>query len=68
MNTTSVGGWRGILGVLAIAVGVGLAYGSLTATVISQWIPTAGSGMGVVLLAASAAVVILVWLLGAVIR
>jgi len=63
-----MGGWRGLLGIVVIAVGVGLAYGSLVATVLAQWFPPANGPTGIVLLGSAAALLILVWLLGAVLR
>jgi hypothetical protein len=63
-----MGGWRGLLGIVVIAVAVGLAYGSLVATVLAQWFPSANGPTGIVLLGSAAALLILVWLLGAVLR
>ena len=66
--SSGLGGWRGLVGVIVIAVAVGFAYGSLVSTVLSQWLPTAGGVTGILVLGAAAAMVILVWLLGAVVR
>lgn len=66
--SSGLGGWRGLMGVLVIALAVGLAYGSLVGTVLSQWFPSAGGLPGIVTLGACAALLILVWLLGAVLR
>ncbi|MBV9175209.1 MAG: hypothetical protein JOZ81_34570 [Chloroflexi bacterium] len=63
-----LGGWRGLVGVVAIAVVIGLAYASLVATVLSQWFPAAGTITGIVALGAAAALLMLIWLLGAVLR
>ena len=63
-----MGGWRGLLGIVVIAIGVGLAYGSLVGTVLAQWFPPANGPAGIVLLGTAAAMLILVWLLGAVLR
>jgi hypothetical protein len=63
-----LGGWRGLVGVVVIAVGIGLAYGSLVATVLSQWFPMAGSTLGILVLGAAAGLVMLIWLFGAVVR
>ena len=64
----SLGGVRGILGLLLVAVGVGIAYGSLAATVLTQWLPIAGTLLGLVLFGAAASLVILVWLASSVLR
>ena len=66
--SSGLGGWRGLLGLLVIAVAVGMAYGSLVGTVVSQWVPTAGGITGILVLGAAASMLILVWLLGAVVR
>jgi hypothetical protein len=63
-----LGGRRGLVGVIVIAVALGLAYGSLVATVLSQWFPNAGGLMGTLVLGAAAGFLMLIWLLGAVLR
>lgn len=68
MLSSGLGGGRGLLGVIVVAVAVGLAYGSLMATVLAQWFPAANGAAGVVILGGAAAMLILVWLLGAVLR
>ena len=57
--SSGLGGGRGLLGVVVIALGVGLAYGSLVATVLAQWFPPANGPTGIVLL--GAAVVVATW-------
>ena len=66
--SSGLGGLRGLLGVVVIAIGVGMAYGSLVATVLAQWFPPANGPTGVLALGSAAALLILVWLLGAVLR
>jgi hypothetical protein len=66
--SSGLGGGRGLLGVVVIALGVGLAYGSLVATVLAQWFPPANGITGILLLGSAAATLILIWLLGAVLR
>jgi hypothetical protein len=66
--STGLGGWRGLIGVIVIAIAVGLAYGSLIATVLGQWFPMASGATGIVVLGSAAAMLILIWLLGAVLR
>jgi hypothetical protein len=66
--SSGLGGLRGLLGVVVIAIGVGLAYGSLVATVLAQWFPLANGVTGILVLGCAAAALILVWLLGAVLR
>jgi hypothetical protein len=68
MRTAGLGGWQGWLGVLAIALVLGLAYASLLSTVVGQWAPIAGTPIGLVLLALGGWLLILVWLLGAIRR
>jgi predicted MFS family arabinose efflux permease len=57
-----------MLGLLLVAVGVGMAYGSLVGTVLNQWLPAAGTVLGIVLLGAAASLVILIWLLSSILR
>ena len=64
----SLGGVRGIVGLLLVALGVGMAYGSLAATVLTQWLPGASTLLGVVLLGAVASLVVLAWLVSALVR
>jgi predicted MFS family arabinose efflux permease len=64
----SLGGVRGIIGLLLVALGVGMAYGSLAATVLNQWLPTAGTLLGFVLLGAAASLAVLLWLVSALLR
>ena len=64
MRVVGLGGWRGLLGLLMIALILGLAYASLLSTVLGPWVREAGTPMGVLLLAATGWVLILIWLLG----
>jgi predicted MFS family arabinose efflux permease len=57
-----------MLGLVLVAVGVGMAYGSLVGTVLNQWLPVAGTVLGIVLLGAAASLVILIWLLSSILR
>ena len=68
IRAAGIGGWRGWLGLLAIAVVLGLAYASLLSTVLGQWVREAGTLVGILLLAASSFLMILIWLLGAILR
>ena len=63
-----IGGLRGWVGVVMIALVLGLGYASLLSTVLGQWVHEAGTPMGIVLLAASCVLFVLVWLLGAILR
>jgi hypothetical protein len=51
-----------------VAVALGLAFGSLAATILGQWFPLANSLTGIVLLAIAAGLLILIWLWGSVMR
>jgi hypothetical protein len=51
-----------------VAIALGLAFGSLSATILAQWFPAANTPMGVVLLAALAGLLILIWLWGGAVR
>ena len=68
MQGSTVGGWRGWLGVVAIALALGLAYASLAITVLSQWTNAAASPIGVITLVGAASISVLTWLLGAILR
>jgi hypothetical protein len=68
MRTAGLGGWRGWLGVLAIAIALGLAYASLFSTVLGQWVSEATTPAGIALLGGAACLLILVWLLGSILR
>ena len=63
-----IGGWRGWVGLLMIAVLLGLGYASLLGTILGQWVREAGTPTGVVLLSASCVLLVLIWLLGAILR
>ena len=63
-----IGGLRGWVGLVMIALVLGLGYASLLSTVLGQWVHEAGTPMGTVLLAASCVLFVLVWLLGAILR
>ena len=63
-----IGGLRGWVGLVMIALVLGLGYASLLSTVLGQWVHEAGTPMGIVLLAASCVLIVLVWLLGAILR
>jgi len=67
-RAVGIGGWRGWVGVVMIAMLLGLGYASLLSTVLGQWVHEAATPMGVVLLAASCVLVVLIWLLGAILR
>jgi hypothetical protein len=47
---------------------LGLAFGSLAATILGQWFPLANTPTGIVLLVAIGCLVILIWLWGGVMR
>jgi hypothetical protein len=64
VRVVGLGGWRGWLGLLMIALILGLAYASLLSTVLGQWVGEAGSPAGIAVLAVAGCLVILVWLLG----
>jgi hypothetical protein len=51
-----------------VSLALGLAFGSLAATILAQWFPIANTLTGIVLLAAVACLVILIWLWGGVMR
>ena len=68
MLLTGLGGFRGVAGLVLVSVALGLAFGSLAATILGQWFPLANTPTGIVLLAAAACLVILIWLWGGVIR
>ena len=51
-----------------MSVALGLAFGSLAATILGQWFPVANTPTGILLLAAIACLVILIWLWGGVMR
>jgi len=61
-----MGGWRGGVGLVLVAAALGLAFGSLSGTILSQWFPLANTPIGILLLALAAGLVILIWLWGAV--
>ncbi len=65
---TGLGGFRGVLGLLLVALGVGMAYGSLASTVLHQWLPFAGTPMGAGLLGVAASLLVLVWLVSTILR
>jgi uncharacterized membrane protein required for colicin V production len=67
-HAVGIGGLRGWIGVVMIAVILGLGYASLLITVLGQWVSQAGSPIGLVLLAAACVLVVLIWLLGAILR
>jgi hypothetical protein len=68
VSVVGIGGWRGWLGVLVIALILGLGYASLLSTILGQWAPQAGTPVGLLVLAVAGWVLILVWLLGAIMR
>jgi len=68
VRALGIGGWRGWLGLLMIALILGLAYASLLSTVLGQWVGGASTPLGVALLAASCCLIVLIWLLGAILR
>jgi hypothetical protein len=68
VRAAGIGGWRGWLGLLMIALILGLAYTSLLSTILGQWVHEASTPMGVLLLAASCCLIVLIWLLGAILR
>jgi hypothetical protein len=51
-----------------IAVILGLAYGSLTANILGQWVPVANSPMGILLFATATGLLIVMWLWAGVMR
>ena len=67
-RAVGIGGLRGWVGVVMIALLLGLGYASLLSTVLGQWVHEAGTPMGIVLLAASCVLIVLIWLLGAILR
>ena len=67
-RAVGIGGLRGWAGVVVIALLLGLGYASLFSTVLGQWVPEASTLMGIVLLAASCVLIVLIWLLGAILR
>jgi hypothetical protein len=68
VHSVGIGGWRGWIGVLMIAVLLGLGYASLLSTILGQWVREAGTPTGLVLLGASCVLIVLIWLLGAILR
>jgi hypothetical protein len=68
VRAVGLGGWRGWVGVLMIAAILGMAYASLLSTVLGQWLREAATPVGVILLAASGCLLILIWLLSTVLR
>jgi hypothetical protein len=68
VRAVGIGGWRGWLGLVMIAVILGLAYASLLSTILGQWVSQASTPIGVALLAASCCLIVLIWLLGAILR
>jgi hypothetical protein len=67
-HAVGIGGLRGWIGVVMIALILGLGYASLLITVLGQWVSQASSPIGLVLLAAACVLVVLIWLLGAILR
>ena len=67
-RAVGMGGLRGWVGVVMIALLLGLGYASLFSTVLGQWVHEASTPMGIVLLAASCVLIVLIWLLGAILR
>ena len=65
---SGLGGWRGALGVLLVAAALGLAFGSLSATILGQWFPAANTPAGIALLTLATGLLILIWLWGGVMR
>jgi hypothetical protein len=51
-----------------VAIALGLAFGSSSATILGQWFPTANTPAGVVLLAIAAGLLIFIWLWDSVMR
>ncbi len=68
VRSVGIGGWRGWVGLVMIAVLLGLGYASLLSTIVGQWVREANTPSGVVLLSASCVLVVLIWLLGAISR
>lgn len=68
IRAVGIGGWRGWLGLVAIALVLGLAYASLLSTILQQWVREAGTPTGIAALGASCVLVILIWLLGTILR
>jgi hypothetical protein len=68
IRSVGIGGWRGWVGLGAIAVVLGLGYASLFSTILGQWVSDAVTPVGVMVLAASCCLMILIWLLGAILR
>ena len=68
VRSVGIGGWRGWIGVLMIAVLLGLGYASLLSTILGQWVREAGTPTGALVLGASCVLIVLVWLLGAILR
>jgi hypothetical protein len=64
VRVVGLGGWRGCVGLLMIALILGLGYASLLSTVLGQWVGGAGTPMGIVLLGVTGCLLILIWLLG----
>ena len=51
-----------------MCVALGLAFGSLAATILGQWFPIANTPAGILLLAAAGCLLILIWLWGGAMR
>jgi hypothetical protein len=68
VRVVGLGGWRGLVGLVMIALILGLGYASLLSTVLGQWVGEAGTPMGVALLAAIGCLLVLIWLLGGIRR
>jgi hypothetical protein len=68
VRAVGVGGWRGWLGLLLIALVLGLGYASLLSTILGQWVGAASTPLGVALLGATCSLLILIWLLGSILR
>jgi len=67
-RAVGMGGLRGWVGLVVIALLLGLGYASLLSTVLGQWMREASTPTGVALLAASCVLIVLIWLLGAILR
>ena len=68
IRAAGIGGWRGWVGLVMIALLLGVGYASLLSTILGQWFREAGTPTGVMLLGASCCLLILIWLLGAILR
>jgi hypothetical protein len=67
-RAVGIGGLRGWVGLVMIALLLGLGYASLLSTVLGQWVREVSTPTGVALLAASCVLIVLIWLLGAILR